>query len=383
MSYNLNKPIKVLQLGSPTGLYGAERWILALIRNLDPQKVESIVGVIKDEPGLEAPLCSAAEKLGFQTITLNAYGKVSFSAITQLRRYIIKSKIDILHTHWYKTDIIGYLATRGTICKIISTPHGWSRNAGFKLQCYEFLDRMIFPLLDAVVPLSQDLHDNLKWIPFFKNKLHLIQNGVDTLEIEECKIVDSQIAEWKKQGFVIIGYIGQLIHRKGLDILFKAASRLNEDIQWKIILIGDGEQRDELETLAHNLKISDQVHFLGFKNNRLEFLNGFDVFVLPSRLEGIPRCLMESMGAGIPVIASNIPGCTDLIKHDVTGRLFSSENDTALANQLAYVSTNKKDIKKLSMNASLMITEKYSAKRMSQQYELLYASPQASERKLP
>ena len=62
-----NNCIRVFQLGSPSDLYGAERWILALIKHLDPSKVESIVGVIKDEPKLDAPLCELAANLGFQT----------------------------------------------------------------------------------------------------------------------------------------------------------------------------------------------------------------------------------------------------------------------------------------------------------------------------
>ena len=367
-----HNPIKVLQLGSPTGLYGAERWILALIRNLDPKKVESIVGVIKDEPNLEAPLCSAAEKLGFQTITLNAYGKASFLAITQLRRYIIKNKIDILHTHWYKTDIIGYFATRGTKCKIISTPHGWSRDAGFKLQCYELLDRMIFPFLDAVVPLSQDLHDNLKWILFLNQQLHLIQNGVDTIEIEDCKTIDPLLIEWKKQGYFIIGYIGQLIHRKGLDILFKAASILK--IKYKIVLIGEGDQQGYLKQLTQKMNIENNTVFLGFKKNRLEYLKGFDVFVLPSRLEGIPRCLMEALSSQIPVISSNIPGSVELIEHKKTGLLFPAETHRKLAEKLLWVEQNKKDAIEIAHKGKEKVYKNYSADSMAKKYTALFES---------
>ena len=79
-----------------------------------------------------------------------------------------------------------------------------------------------------------------------------------------------------------------------------------------------GEQKAELQALARELGIENQVHFLGFRTDRLSLLKGFDVFVLPSTLEGIPRCLMEAMTAGIPIIASDIPGCNDLIKHEKT-----------------------------------------------------------------
>ncbi|MDY0223643.1 MAG: glycosyltransferase family 4 protein, partial [Desulfobacterium sp.] len=205
--------IKVLQLGSPTGLYGAERWILALVRYLDSTEIESIVASIKDDPTLEVPLCREAERLGFKTRVFKAYGRFNFSAVRQLRAYIREHGIDILHTHSYKQDLIGLMATFGTECKIISTPHGWSRDAGLKLQCYEALNRAVFPLFDRVVPLSPELYRPLKRIPFLKHKLRLIQNGVDTGEILACRTIAPELVEWQAQGALIIGYIGQLVHR--------------------------------------------------------------------------------------------------------------------------------------------------------------------------
>ena len=371
MSNNF-KPIKVLQLGSPTGLYGAERWILALVRNLNPTKVHSIVSAIKDDPVLEVPLCARAEEFGFEAKIFTAYGKYNISAVKQLKQYIVANKIDILHTHGYKQDLIGFLATRGTNCKIISTPHGWSRNAGFTLQCYEALDRLIFPFLNTVAPLSPDLYNNLRYIPFLKDKLKYIQNGVDTIEIEECKTIDSQLIEWKKKGYFIIGYIGQLIHRKGLDILFRAAAML--DIEYKIALIGKGEQQDYLEQLAADLDIDQNVTFFGFKSNRLEYLNGFDIFVLPSRLEGIPRCLMEALTAQIPVVSSNIPGSTELIKDGRTGYLFTSDNPAELAQKILLIKKQYPEMSKIKQRGKATIIQEYSALKMAKKYEVLFSA---------
>jgi len=370
----MNPMINVLQLGGPAGLYGAERWILALIRNLNPKKIKSIVSVIKDDPNLPVALCKKAEKMGFETKIFTAYGKCNFSAVEQLRQYILKNDIHIIHTHQYKQDLIGLLAVRGTKCKIISTPHGWSRDAGFKLQCYEALDRLIFPFFDAVVPLSPDLYNPLKHIPFLKKKLHLIQNGVDTAEIEECTSVASELVEWKSQGYFVIGYIGQLIHRKGIDILFNAVAMLDKGIKWKMALIGDGEQKSYLEQLAKDLKIYHNVNFFGFKNNRLKFLNGFDVFVLPSRLEGIPRCLMEALAAQKIVVTSDIPGSRELIQNGKTGYSFTLEEAQNLSVKIMYVMDNSKEAHELAINGKEKIFREYSAKRMAMEYERLFSS---------
>jgi glycosyltransferase involved in cell wall biosynthesis len=371
-------PIRILQLGSPTGLYGAERWILALIRHLDPSQITSIVGVIKDAPDLEAPLISQAGAMGFETMAIEAFGKANFSAVRQLKRYITNNQIHILHTHWYKTDIIGCLAVRGTRCLHISTPHGWSRDAGFKLQCYEMMDRMIFPLLDAVVPLSPTLYDNLASIPFLKKKLTLIQNGVDTTEIDACTQVHPRLAAWKNQGFFILGYIGQLIHRKGIDVLFHALASLGSAFAWKLVLIGDGEQRPYLEALAQDLNLSQNILFGGFQKDRLLFLNGFDVFVLPSRLEGIPRCLMEAMAAGRPVISSDIPGSTELVINGETGYTFPSENPEQLARTIRLTATRYNQAKELAARGKQKIHQQYSAHRMSREYQTLFSAMMGS-----
>ena len=212
-------PLRVLQLGSPTGLYGAERWILALVKHLNPAKVESIVATVKDNSALKVPLCREASKLGVRTKLFKVYGKINLDALRQLQQFIRKEKIDIIHTHQYKQDIIGLIAAMKTGCRVISTPHGWSTHADLKLRCYELLDRCLFPFFDAVVPLSRELQQELSKIPLLKRKLRLIENGVDLTEVDEVMNFAPEIMRWREEGVFLIGYIGQLILRKGLDVL--------------------------------------------------------------------------------------------------------------------------------------------------------------------
>jgi len=166
--------VKVLHLGSPTGLYGAERWILALIKHLDPSKIETFVGVIHDDPALEAPLLKEATKLGFTTFAIKAYGRFNLKAILGLRDLLRTQKIDILHSHGYKQDLVGFLATRGLPTKIIATPHGWSKEPDLKLTLYETINRLVFYGLDRVVPLSRELMEGLSRLPGLRKRLLLM-----------------------------------------------------------------------------------------------------------------------------------------------------------------------------------------------------------------
>ena len=364
-------PLRILHLGSPTGLYGAERWILALVRHLDPGRIDSWIAAIKDDPSLEVPLCREAQRLGLKTHVFEAYGKANFSAVSQLKNFIRQHDIQIIHAHGYKTDLIGLLATKGTPCGIVTTPHGWTQNPDLKLRCYEMLDRLIFPFMDAVVALSKGLYNSIARIPGIKNKLHLILNGVDFSEIDNNKQVTDQIVSLKAQGFFIIGYIGRLIHGKGLDVLLHAVSKL-KSVAWQLVLIGEGEQGDELEDLARSLGIKDSVHFLGFREDRISFLKGFDLFVLPSRSEGTPRCLMEAMASRVPAIASDIAGCRVLIDHGKTGMLFPVDDADALAERIEKVAADKILRKSLSKAAREFVEQNFSAERMAREYEALY-----------
>lgn len=121
---------------------------------------------------------------------------------------------------------------------------------------------------------------------------------------------------------------------------------LGKDIKWKIALIGDGDQKQYLQKLASDLNIKEKISFFGFKNNRLEYLNGFDVFVLPSRLEGIPRCLMEALAAGKPV-TSDIPGSRELIQNGETGYSFIPEDAQDFNLKIKNIFKNSKEAHEL------------------------------------
>ena len=365
------EPIRVLQLGSPTGLYGAERWILALAKHLCPDQVESIVGTIKDAPGDVPALCRHASAMGLQTQVFESHGKLSLGAVRLINAFIRANRIDILHTHGYKTDILGWHAARGTGCKVIATPHGWSTRAGTKLKFYESLDRLAFYFFDAVVPLSTELYTGLRRFPGLHRKLHLISNGVDLTELQTAAGPAAELMEWKQSGERIIGYVGQLIRRKGIDTLIRAFSELPFTNR-RLCVVGDGPERAQLESLAVRLGEGERVRFLGYRADRIAFLRGFDAFVLPSALEGTPRCVLEAMAVGIPVIATDIPGCRTLIKAGATGLLFECGDVAGLSEALTRLFGDPQERETLAQAAKAYVNAQFSAEVMAARYADLY-----------
>jgi glycosyltransferase involved in cell wall biosynthesis len=353
-------------------MFGAERWIMALAKHLPRDQVETVIGVIQDEEsGREPPLCEHARAHGFETLTINAPGKLSAGAVGGLREAIADSRLDILHTHFYKPTILGALAVRGTQCKLLATPHGWNTDAGFKLQAYEWLERLAFAQADVVAPLSRDLETGLKRLPWLKGKVELITNGVDLSEVTQSDSVADEVTVAKAGGAFVVGYIGQLIARKRVDTLIEAFAGL-QDKSAVLFVIGDGEQRGALEALANQLGLAGRVRFLGFRNDRLDFLRGFDVLVLPSALEGIPRCLMEAMAAGVPVVGTRIPGISDLIEDGHTGLMFDLGSDDQLEERLTRLLLDPALCEGLAFDAKRRVTESFSANAMAVSYQRLY-----------
>lgn len=361
----------MLELAGSVALYGAERWILALVKHLNRDRIKPMIGALADDNGLSAPLCDASQKMGIPSISIKAPGRFNYNAIRLIRRVIAENNIDIIHTHGYKGDILGLLATRGSSCRIITTPHGWTHEPDFKLRLYELFDKALYPFMDSVVPLSKDMFRQLAGKRGMARKMRLIENAVDLDEIYADKCPSPEIIFQGKNKCFIIGFIGRLIKAKGLTSLLSALSRMS-DRSVSLALIGNGPEEEELRRLARELNIGDRVRFFGYREDRIALMKSFDVFVLPSLSEGIPRCLMEAMGIGVPIVATDIPGCRDLIENGKTGLLFPPGDVDALCDALESLknSGDKRNI--LANNAKDYVYKHYSANRMAREYEDLF-----------
>jgi glycosyltransferase involved in cell wall biosynthesis len=367
----VSAPIRVLQLGSPSGLYGAERWIISLISHLDSGRIESIVGAVNDGDYDDVPLCRMAQSRGFESVVIRGHGRVNLAAVRELRRYIVANRIDILHTHFYKADLIGLLAARGTDCLVMTTPHGWAVRPTPSLWVYERLTKLSFPFMDAVVPLSTGLMQSLKWTPGLSGKLHLIENAVDLSEAKQECALEAGLAALRASGKFVLGYVGRLDAGKDLETLLRAMAG-NHHPHWHVVLVGAGDHGDQLRALVKELGIGDRVTFTGYREDRMAFLKGFDVFVLPSRSEGIPRCLMEAMAAGVPIVASDIPGCRNLVDGSSTGLLFPVGDERALRERVVELSESPERRDSIVEGARRFIEAKFSCERMAREYETLY-----------
>ena len=362
--------INVLQFITPTGFYGAERWILALNNNLDPEKVRSDL-VVTTEKGRQHEIIKHFNAGECQAFEIEMNARFSLSAIRSLVELIKQRDIDIIHTHGYKSDILGLLAARISGIKSVSTPHGFGEPSDLKLKAFIKLGKYAMRFCDSVVPLSEQLLDEIKAAGIAEKKIHFIRNAVDLKEVEQYRVKKKVQDEPDRK--LKIGYIGQIIPRKKIDHILNIYNQIwleNNNIELQ--LLGDGESRIEMEKLAAILPSANSIHFLGFRNDRLELLSQFDLFVMTSSDEGIPRCLMEAIAMEIPVAAYNISGIDQLVMHEKTGLLAEYGDQQALKMNWLKLLNDKEKASKLAHQGREFVSEKYSGQRMAVEYTSLY-----------
>lgn len=371
----MGNQIRVLQFITPAGFYGAERWVLALANNLDPGIVTCDLAVTREHPQQDLSVAEYFPDRAGQVHYLPMRGRFDWRVIGQLVSIIRERGIDLIHTHGYKSDILGYLASRKAGIPCISTPHGFAGKVDFKLASFIRLGILALRRFDAVVPLSEELISDMRRFKVPAENTYFVRNGVDLKDIDNELVEIRAVDQTSSKGQQTIGFIGQMIPRKGIPHLLSVFDELyRENRSIRLQLVGDGHLRPELESIVAKSASAESVEFLGFRSDRLRLLSCFDLFVMTSSLEGIPRCMMEAMAVGIPVVAYDIPGIDQLVKHGRTGLLAPLGDKIALADCCRQVLSNPDLAAELSKNARLHIEEQYSAGRMAREYEALFAS---------
>ena len=364
--------MKVLQFICSTGFYGAERWVLALAKHL-PAEVRSEL-VVTLEPGTEdLELVKQFKPLG-ATHQVPMRHRFDMSVVDKLAALIKQQGVDIIHTHGYKSDILGVWAARKAGIPCVVTPHGFENAADIKLRAFIWLGCQAMRYADKVVPLSRQLMADVKKFNIADHKLAYIQNGVDLSEVEEVRQTKSPKPAGSKK---TIGFVGQMISRKNITALldcFDSLYKQRQDIE--LVLLGDGEDRPMLESYSKTLASSGAIHFLGFRNDRLQIMRDFDLFVMSSTLEGIPRCLMEACAMETPVSSYDIPGVDQLITHEKTGLLAPLHDTAQLQNDWQRLLDEPDYAQSLARAARTFVEAHFSAQRMANEYLALFQALQ-------
>lgn len=181
------------------------------------------------------------------------------------------------------------------------------------------------------------------------SEIHLIPNGVALAPSSQVK--QAEIAKLVGKKSVILT-VARLSFQKGIDLLLRAfAAVVSNFPDYQLILIGDGELTEELKNLAAELAISGQVLFLGRRPDVNDWLRISNLFVLPSRSEGLSFALLEAMAAGVPILASDASSIPDLIEDGLEGILFENGSVEDLTEKLFQALSNPQNRQEMASNA--------------------------------
>jgi len=240
---------------------------------------------------------------------------------------------------------------------------------GFRPYDFDFYHKLVSPLLHiiwkqafAVVANSNGLR-NLAQSFDSRFEIPIIPNGVD-LDVYAMKEHD-----WSTPRILSVG---RIVHQKGLDLAVHALSDL-KDLNWEWRIVGDGPEMNALKTLAAQLGISDRVIFQGWQS-RAELIQCYkhsNLFLFPSRHEGMPNAVLEAMASGLPVIASRIAGYEELVLDSETGLLVESENKEALRNALRDLLADPTLRQRMGAASRRRVEQHYSWENTARQYAAL------------
>lgn len=234
---------------------------------------------------------------------------------------------DLLHANWSAVGLIAGWAGRLTGTPVITTLRGSDLHRLDASGLSRLVLRLCLQLSDRVVCVSDHLAETvLRHYPWAKTRLCVIPNGVAD------GFLRVQPATNNPDGTLRLVCVGNLIPGKRVDTILRAVAN-TKDLATQLTIVGDGPERAGLQALAAELGIGDRVSFAGRQHPdaMAELLAGVDTFILASASEGRSNALLEAMAAGLPIIGSEIPGISELIRNGDNGLLFPTGDAAALA----------------------------------------------------
>lgn len=284
----------------------------------------------------------------------------------ELTKILKREHPDVFHINSSKVGGLGALAGRlvGTR-KIIFTAHGWAFNEPrpeWQKMFIRFLAWLTILLSHKTICVSEKTKNDVPNLPFVETKLAVIYNGIREFPMSR-----------RHTDTFTIGTIAELHKIKGLDILLAAWGKFIKNKRAKLVIIGEGEERLNLENMAKNMNILDSVIFKGFVENARSFLKDFDIFCLSSRSEAMPYSLLEAGFAGLPSIATAVGGIPEVIENGLDGILIKPEDSEALFSSLLLLSEDEDLRQRLGESLKEKIKAKFSFEKMAEETFKLYS----------
>jgi len=314
-------------------------------------------------------------RAGIEVTVLGVRGKWDAIKLFRLARLLRTRQIDLLHTHLFHADLAGrFAAILAGVDHVIHTVHV----AEGRARPWQFaFARLMQRFCDRIVCVSQNVMDFHRRKTGIKRSLYkVIHNGVDINAYSRDADARKRIRDnWQlAEDDFLAAFVGRLDYQKGISTLLEAITQLAEKgSPVNIVLAGAGPQRKAVENHIASAPGGSLCRLLGFTNDIRSVLSAADALVMPSRWEGFGLSALEALAAGLPVIATSVPGLREVVINNVTGILINPDDPAALAAAIQTLRQNPEIRKSLGKAGASRALCTFSIEKNIRAHEKLYA----------
>lgn len=382
------KKIKILSIIGRLSIGGASPQVIFINQYLNKDQFDTKLVIGQKNPHEGDMLYFAKERdVSFVQIPY-FYNEFKFDVINDLKalykiyKLIKKEKPHIVHTHTAKSGFLGRIAAKlAGVPIIIHTFHGHLFQGYFgwlKTNILIYGERILSFITDKILAVSEGLRKELIGYKIASpDKILSLPLGLELNIYLKNQELKGQLKRELKllENDLLIGTIGRLVPIKGHKYFLDAALIIKKkNPRVKILIVGDGELRKELEVHAGVLGLADNVFFLGWRQDLARIYADLDVVVLSSLNEGLAVSLIEAMASSKPVVATSVGGVPDLVVDEGTGFLVKPRDAKNLAEKILWLLENRKEAKKMGEKARELVYPKYDYHEMIKNMEALYFS---------
>ncbi|MGR3302283.1 MAG: glycosyltransferase [Candidatus Scalindua sp.] len=367
--------IRILYVIDALEFGGGERGFGQLSTGLDKQRFQTYLAA---HP--ESKLEKMAKRENIPFIPIDMDRKVNFKTIAHLSRIINQNRIHIVHSMGARADFFARIAIRkipktALVCTVAMLVEGF--DIGFiRKIVYKIADRFSSRYVTQYIAVSKAIKERLVG----KRKIHsdritVVYNGVELDQYNPNMNASEEIRHSLgiTDKYPIIGTIGRLVYQKGYSHFLEAAKQVYVEMKYvRFVIVGHGPEEDNLRCMAKSLGISHVCTFAGLRLDIPELLSTFEVFVLSSVLEGLPRIVIEAMAMGRPIVATDIDGVREELEDGITGLLVPPENADSLAKSIIDLLIDKDKSFQMGINARRAAEEKFGVDIMRKKVEKVY-----------
>ncbi|MFB6273388.1 MAG: glycosyltransferase family 4 protein [Salinibacter sp.] len=363
---------KVLLLVTLSERGGAQHVVYQMASHLS-ERYDVTVGCGPGDALVEDLQSEGIRAIEFPTITRYVHPIRDPWAFVKIYRWLRRERFDIVHCHSTKAGLLGRIAAwMAKVPIIVFTAHGWAFAEGralWKRWVIALAERMVARISTRIICVSRyDKQLALQFRVAREDQMTVIHNGIDPTPFMNASDVRVR-EELELASGPTLTFVGRLVHQKNPFALLQAMRTVDHG---RLLVVGSGPYGARMHTYVQHHGLEGRVVMTGQREDIPELLSASDLFVLPSRWEGLPLTIIEAMMAGLPVITTDVGGNPELVEHGVNGLLVPPNDVEALASAIRRLSHDESLCKQMGEAGQAKAMEMFGHTRMLTAVETLY-----------